>query len=65
MMTRDADGGTRELRLSADDQPMAAGCVTAEIVDNMRREMHSVQNAPEPVFFHSFAQARAVVYGTT
>ena len=51
-----------ELLLSAADQLIAAGCVTVEVVDNMRREMHQVQSDPNAVFFYSFVQARAVVY---
>ena len=48
--------------LAAADQLIAAGCVTAEVVDGMRREMRDVQNDPDAVFFYSFVQARAVVY---
>lgn len=55
-------GFWEELLLSAADQLIAAGCVTAEIVDGMRREMRQVQNDPNAVFFYSFVQARAVVY---
>ncbi len=51
-----------ELLLSAADQLIDAGCVTTEVVDNMRREMHQVQSDPNAVFFYSFVQARAVVY---
>lgn len=51
-----------ELLLSAADQLIAAGAVTADVVDNMRREMRQVQNDPNAVFFYSFVQARAVVY---
>lgn len=51
-----------ELLLSAADPLIAAGCVTAEIVDDMRKEMHLVQSDPDAVFFYSFVQARAVVY---
>jgi hypothetical protein len=51
-----------ELLLSAADQLIAAGCVTAEVVDGMRREMREVQNDPDAVFFYSFVQARAAVY---
>lgn len=51
-----------ELLLSAADQLIAAGCVTAEVVEGMRREMRDVQNDPDAVFFYSFVQARAVVY---
>jgi ubiquinone/menaquinone biosynthesis C-methylase UbiE len=51
-----------ELLLSAADQLIAAGAVTAEVVENMRREMRMVQNDPNAVFFYSFVQARAVVY---
>lgn len=50
-----------ELLLSAADQLLAAGCVTPEVVDHMRREMHDVQNDPDAVFFYSFVQARATV----
>jgi ubiquinone/menaquinone biosynthesis C-methylase UbiE len=50
-----------ELLLSAADQLLAAGCVTPEIVDGMRREMHDVQSDPDAVFFYSFVQARATV----
>jgi ubiquinone/menaquinone biosynthesis C-methylase UbiE len=51
-----------ELLLSAAEQLIAAGCVTQEVVEGMRREMHQVQNDPDAVFFYSFVQARAVVY---
>lgn len=51
-----------ELLLSAADQLIAAGCVTADVVESMRREMRQVQNDPNAVFFYSFVQARAVVY---
>ncbi len=51
-----------ELLLSAADQLIAAGVVTEDVVDNMRREMRQVQNDPNAVFFYSFVQARAVVY---
>ncbi len=51
-----------ELLLSAADQLIAAGAVTAEVVENMRREMRLVQNDPNAVFFYSFVQARATVY---
>jgi ubiquinone/menaquinone biosynthesis C-methylase UbiE len=50
-----------ELLLSAADQLLAAGCVTPQIVDGMRREMHDVQSDPDAVFFYSFVQARATV----
>jgi ubiquinone/menaquinone biosynthesis C-methylase UbiE len=55
-------GFWEELLLSAADQLIAAGCVTADVVDGMRREMRQVQNDPDAVFFYSFVQARAVVY---
>ncbi|MGH8076039.1 MAG: class I SAM-dependent methyltransferase [Lysobacter sp.] len=51
-----------ELLLSAADQLLAAGKVTPEIVDGVRREMHQVQSDPNAVFFYSFVQARATVY---
>lgn len=51
-----------ELLLSAADQLLAAGKVTTEIVDGVRREMHQVQSDPNAVFFYSFVQARATVY---
>ena len=51
-----------ELLLSAADQLLDAGKVTADVVDGMRREMHQVQNDPHAVFFYAFIQARAVVY---
>ncbi len=51
-----------ELLLSACDQLIAAGKVTPEIVEGMRREMHQVQNDPDAVFFYAFVQARATVY---
>jgi ubiquinone/menaquinone biosynthesis C-methylase UbiE len=51
-----------ELLLSAADQLIAAGAVTEEVVENMRREMRFVQNDPNAVFFYSFVQARAVVH---
>ncbi len=51
-----------ELLLSAADQLIAAGAVTEDVVDNMRREMRQVQNDPNAVFFYSFVQARATVY---
>lgn len=51
-----------ELLLSAADQLIAAGRVTEEVVEHMRREMRQVQNDPNAVFFYAFVQARAVVY---
>jgi len=51
-----------ELLLSAADQLLAAQCVTQDVVDGMRREMHQVQNDPNAVFFYAFVQARATVY---
>jgi SAM-dependent methyltransferase len=51
-----------ELLLSAADQLVAAGKVTADVVDGVRREMRQVQNDPNAVFFYSFVQARATVY---
>jgi ubiquinone/menaquinone biosynthesis C-methylase UbiE len=51
-----------ELLLSASEQLLAAGKVSGEIVDGVRREMHQVQNDPNAVFFYSFVQARATVY---
>lgn len=51
-----------ELLLSAADNLIADGRVSADDVAAMRREMHQVQNDPDAVFFYSFVQARAVVY---
>lgn len=51
-----------ELLLSAADQLLAAGKVTTDTVDGVRREMHQVQSDPNAVFFYSFVQARAMVY---
>ncbi|MCF7222570.1 class I SAM-dependent methyltransferase [Marilutibacter chinensis] len=51
-----------ELLLSAAEQLIAAGKVTQDVVDGMRREMHQVQNDPNAVFFYAFVQARATVY---
>lgn len=51
-----------ELLLSAADPLLAAGKVTADVVDGMRAEMRQVQNDPHAVFFYSFVQARATVY---
>ncbi|MEO8367420.1 MAG: methyltransferase domain-containing protein [Pseudoxanthomonas sp.] len=51
-----------ELLLSASEQLLAAGKVSEEIVDGVRREMQQVQNDPNAVFFYSFVQARATVY---
>lgn len=51
-----------ELMLSAAEQLVAAGKVTAEVVDGVRAEMRQVQNDPNAVFFYSFVQARAVIY---
>ena len=51
-----------ELLLSAADQLVAAGKVTPEVVEGVRREMRDVQNDPDAVFFFSFVQARATVY---
>ena len=51
-----------ELLLSAADQLIDAGRVTADTVEGMRREMRDVQNDPDAVFFYAFVQARAVVY---
>ncbi len=52
----------QELLLSAADQLLAAGKVTPDTVDGVRREMHQVQSDPNAVFFYSFVQARATVY---
>ncbi|MHB8911622.1 MAG: class I SAM-dependent methyltransferase [Lysobacter sp.] len=52
----------QELLLSAADQLLAAGKVTTDTVDGVRREMHQVQSDPNAVFFYSFVQARATVY---
>lgn len=51
-----------ELLLSAAEQLLAAGKVSDEVVEGVRREMRMVQNDPNAVFFYSFVQARAVVY---
>jgi hypothetical protein len=51
-----------ELLLSAADQLVAAGKVTADVVEGVRREMPQVQSDPNAVFFYSFVQARATVY---
>lgn len=51
-----------DLLLSAADQLLDAGKVTAEVVDGMRREMRQVQTDPHAVFFYAFIQARGVVY---
>lgn len=51
-----------ELLLSAADQLLEAGKVTADVVEGMRHEMRQVQNDPNAVFFYAFIQARAVVY---
>jgi ubiquinone/menaquinone biosynthesis C-methylase UbiE len=51
-----------ELLLSAADQLVAAGKVTADVVEGVRREMRQVQSDPNAVFFYSFVQARATVY---
>jgi len=51
-----------ELLLSAAGQLLEAGRVTQDVVDDMQREMHQVQNDPNAVFFYSFVQARATVY---
>jgi ubiquinone/menaquinone biosynthesis C-methylase UbiE len=51
-----------ELLLSAADQLVAAGKVTENVVEGVRREMRQVQNDPDAVFFYSFVQARATVY---
>ncbi|HET6603555.1 MAG TPA: methyltransferase domain-containing protein [Xanthomonadaceae bacterium] len=51
-----------ELLLSGADQLIAAGRVTADVVEGMRRELHGVQNDPDAVFFFAFVQARARVY---
>lgn len=55
-------GFWEELLLSAADQLLAAGCVTPDVVEGMRRELHQVQNDPNAVFFYAFVQARAIVY---
>lgn len=49
-----------DLLLSAADQLISTGRVSAEIVENMRKELHLVQNDPDAVFFYSFVQARAI-----
>jgi SAM-dependent methyltransferase len=55
-------GFWEELLLSAADQLVAAGKVTADVVEGVRREMRQVQSDPNAVFFYSFVQARATVY---
>lgn len=51
-----------DLLLSAADKLIAAGAVTQDVVDGVRREMHRVQSDPDAVFFYAFVQARAIVY---
>ncbi len=48
-----------ELLMSASDQLLAAAYVTEEIVDGMKKEMATVANDPNAVFFFSFIQAKA------
>jgi ubiquinone/menaquinone biosynthesis C-methylase UbiE len=48
-----------ELLMSASDQLIKAGYVTAETVSGMKNEMSVVANDPNAVFFFSFIQAKA------
>lgn len=48
-----------DLLLSASDQLLAAGYVTTEIVEGMKKEMSVVASDPNAVFFFSFIQAKA------
>ncbi|MFT7464551.1 MAG: ubiquinone/menaquinone biosynthesis C-methylase UbiE, partial [Pseudohongiellaceae bacterium] len=48
-----------ELLLSGCEQLLAAGKVTAEVVDGMKVELETVSRDPNAVFFYSFVQARA------
>jgi ubiquinone/menaquinone biosynthesis C-methylase UbiE len=48
-----------ELLLNASDQLVAAGVVTEEIVEGVKKEMSAVAGNPNAVFFYSFVQARA------
>ncbi len=50
-----------ELLLSACGQLIENGCVTEEIVDGMKTELHAVAHDPNAVFFFSFMQARGIV----
>lgn len=52
----------QELLLSAADQLLAAGKVTQDTVDGVRREMQQVQSDPNAMFFYSLVQARVTVY---
>ena len=48
-----------ELLLSGADGLQAAGKVSPEVVEGMKRELHEVARNPNAVFFYSFVQARA------
>lgn len=50
-----------ELLLSAADQLIEAKYVDRETVDGMKKELESVKNDPDAVFFYSFMQAEARV----
>jgi ubiquinone/menaquinone biosynthesis C-methylase UbiE len=50
-----------ELLLSGAPGLEAAGRVSAEVVQGMKRELHEVAHDPNAVFFYAFVQARAVV----
>lgn len=50
-----------ELLLSAAEQLVAHGCVTSEIVADMKSELKTVAHDPNAVFHFSFMQARAFV----
>ncbi len=51
-----------DLLLSGAEGLLAAGKVSDETVDAMKRELSDVAHDPDAVFFYSFVQARARVY---
>jgi hypothetical protein len=50
-----------ELLLSAAEQLVANGCVTSEMVTQMKSELKTVAHDPNAVFHFAFMQARAFV----
>jgi hypothetical protein len=52
----------QELLVSAADQLIADGKVDTTTAEGMRRELQTVRNDPNAVFFFAFVQARATVY---
>jgi ubiquinone/menaquinone biosynthesis C-methylase UbiE len=51
-----------QLLLSGAPELVAAGKVTAEVVDEMKRELARIKNDPDAVFYYSWIQARAQAF---